>query len=93
MIEYTLLLVLGIVLLSITLTFIRLVKGPTVFDKIAAIDAIGIMILVILILLSIYYDRHAFLDVAFVYGLLLFMSVLILARFFIKKREVEVKED
>ena len=63
-------------------TFYRVVKGPTIFDRIAAADSIGIMLLLILVLLGIYFEREIFIDVALVYALLLFVDVLIMARYF-----------
>ncbi|OCL26698.1 cation:proton antiporter [Orenia metallireducens] len=71
-----------VILLSALLTFYRVIKGPTVFDRIAAADSIGIMFLLILVLLSLYFQREIFIDVAIVYALLLFVDVLIMAKFF-----------
>ncbi|MGM0501507.1 MAG: monovalent cation/H+ antiporter complex subunit F [Bacillota bacterium] len=70
------------ILFSIILTFYRIVKGPTVFDRIAAADTIGIMFLLILVLLSLFFDREIFIDVAIVYALLLFTDTLIMAKYF-----------
>ncbi|MFO7819531.1 MAG: monovalent cation/H+ antiporter complex subunit F [Halanaerobacter sp.] len=70
------------ILLSIMLTFYRVIKGPTVFDRIAAADAIGIMFLLILVLLSLYFQRDIFIDVAIVFSLLLFTDTLIMAKYF-----------
>jgi len=71
-----------IILISALLTFYRVIKGPTLFDRIAAADSIGIMFLLVLVLLSIYFQRQIFIDVAIVYALLLFVDVLIMAKFF-----------
>ncbi|MGM0369109.1 MAG: monovalent cation/H+ antiporter complex subunit F [Bacillota bacterium] len=71
-----------VILISIILTFYRVIKGPTVFDRIAASDTIGIMFLLILVLLSLYFDRAIFIDVAIVFSLLLFTDTLIMAKYF-----------
>ncbi len=71
-----------IILISAFLTFYRVIKGPSVPDRIAAMDSIGVMFLVILVLLSFYLDRKIFIDVALVYGILLFVDVLIMAKYF-----------
>ncbi|PRX27958.1 multicomponent Na+:H+ antiporter subunit F [Orenia metallireducens] len=71
-----------VILISALLTFYRVIKGPTLFDRIAAADSIGIMFLLVLVLLSIYFQRQIFIDVAIVYALLLFVDVLIMAKFF-----------
>lgn len=70
------------ILISILLTFYRVIKGPTVFDRIAAADTIGIMFLLILVLLSLYFKRDIFIDVAIVFALLLFTDTLIMAKYF-----------
>ena len=71
-----------VILLSAVITFYRVIKGPTVFDRIAAMDSIGVMFLVLLVLLSYFFNRKIFIDVALVYGLLLFVDVLIMAKYF-----------
>ena len=60
---------------------IRVVIGPSLLDRIAATDAIGVMMTVVLVLLGLITQRIIFLDVAIVYALLLFADTLIIARF------------
>ncbi len=69
-------------LLAAIAAFYRVLKGPSVFDRIAAVDSIGIMFLVILVFMSYYFERQIFMDVALVYGLLLFIDILIMAKYF-----------
>ena len=71
-----------VILLSAIITFYRVIKGPTVFDRIAAMDSIGVMFLVLLVLFSYFFNRKIFIDIALVYGLLLFVDVLIMAKYF-----------
>lgn len=59
----------------------RVIRGPTLLDRIAAADAIGVMLTTVLVLLGHVLRRPLFLDVAMVYALLLFADVLILARY------------
>nr|WP_275580738.1 monovalent cation/H+ antiporter complex subunit F [Aquibacillus albus] len=65
-------------------------KGPSVPDRVAAMNAIGVMFLLVLVLLSLYFDRKVFLDVALVYGVFLFVNVLIMAKYFTKPEKGEV---
>ncbi|POR01288.1 sodium:proton antiporter [Alkalispirochaeta sphaeroplastigenens] len=58
----------------------RVLRGPTLLDRIAAGDAIGMMLVVALVLLSLLMERAIFLDIALVYGLLLFADLLVIAR-------------
>lgn len=60
---------------------VRVLRGPSLLDRIAAADAIGVMMTVVLTLLGLLYERVIFLDIAFVYALLLFADALIIARF------------
>ena len=79
-------LIIIIVILCAIITFYRLIKGPTVFDRIMAMDSIGVMFLVILVLMAFYFQRSIFIDIALVYGILLFVDVLIMAKYFGKTK-------
>lgn len=60
---------------------VRVLRGPTVLDRIAAADAIGVLMTVILVLLSLVFDRTIFLDIAMVYSLLLFADLMIISKY------------
>lgn len=60
---------------------IRVLRGPSLLDRIAAADAIGVMMTVVLALVGLLFERVIFLDIAIVYALLLFADTLIVARF------------
>ena len=68
--------------LSAILTFYRVIKGPRVPDRIVAMYSTGVMFLLVLVLLSYYFEREIFMDVALVYGVLLFINVLTMAKYF-----------
>ena len=72
------------IVLSAILTFYRVIKGPSVPDRIVAMNSIGVMFLLVLVLLSYYFERKIFIDVALVYGVFLFLNVLIMAKYFRK---------
>ncbi len=61
--------------------FGRVIAGPTVPDKIAAVDLIGLLLALVFVLLGAYYRNPLFYDVAMVYAVLLFADALILAKF------------
>ncbi|CQR48035.1 putative monovalent cation/H+ antiporter subunit F [Paraliobacillus sp. PM-2] len=75
--------ILAIILLAIS-TFYRVIKGPSIADRIMAMNTIGVMFLLVLVLLSFYFERKIFIDVALVYGVFLFVNVLILDKYFSK---------
>ncbi len=57
-------------LLNTLLCLYRAYAGPTVVDRILAINIVTTKTLVVLVLLSFVFDRSLFMDVAFVYALL-----------------------
>ena len=70
------------ILICSLISFYRLITGPHVLDRIAAINAIGIMLLTVLVLFGAYFGRAIFIDVALVYGVLLFIDILVMAKYF-----------
>ena len=69
------------IVLSAVLTFYRVIKGPSTPDRIVAMNSIGVMFLLVLVLLSYYFERKIFIDVALVYGVLIFIDVLIMIKY------------
>ena len=59
----------------ILLVLFRVVYGPGVYNRIAAMSAIGTKTLVILLIIGIIYDRiDMFIDISIVYALLNFIG-------------------
>ena len=82
-------LIIAVVLcLSASLTFIRLVKGPTVADRIVSANAAGIMLFSVILLLCYSQGAVDVLDVALVYAILQFADVLIMAKY-LGRKDVE----
>lgn len=59
----------------------RATVGPTVVDRVLAVNIIGTKTLVVLVLLAMIFGRSMLLDVALVYGLLNFVITLAASRF------------
>ncbi|NJM14554.1 MAG: hypothetical protein HC896_03470 [Bacteroidales bacterium] len=74
MIHTTATISLAILVTSFVLTFVRLVKGPTIDDRIAAMDLIASVVTGMLLLYGILLDRSMYLDVAIVIALTSFMG-------------------
>ncbi|MFP4331000.1 MAG: monovalent cation/H+ antiporter complex subunit F [Alkalispirochaetaceae bacterium] len=79
--------VIGALLLFSALCLVRVFLGPSLLDRIAATDAIGVMMAVVLVLLGLLFDRVIFLDIAIVYALLLFADTLVIAHFIERQGE------
>ncbi len=60
---------------------IRVVKGPSVADRIVAIDILGILIIGVCALLAIALDRSYYIDIGIAWGLQSFIGALALAKF------------
>jgi len=73
---------LGVFLLvNAFLCLLRAYLGPTVADRILAVNIMGTKTLVVLVLLGYIFGRTLYLDIALVYGLLNFAVTAITARF------------
>jgi multicomponent Na+:H+ antiporter subunit F len=71
----------AIILLSIVISFFRFILGPDYMNRLVAFDAMTIMSLSVIAMLSWFLGRLIYLDVALVYGLLSFLGVVSVARF------------
>ena len=70
-----------IIMISISLGVYRLVKGPTVVDRVIALDLLTLIAIALIALIAHITSRFIYVDVALVYGLLSFLSVLAVARY------------
>ena len=68
-------------LLAMSLTMIRFLKGPTLSDRVVAFDVLGIMALSLLVLLALYFKRGIYLDIALVLGAIGFLGTTIFGRY------------
>ncbi|NPA24358.1 MAG: pH regulation protein F [Deltaproteobacteria bacterium] len=69
--------------LLIFLCLYRVMRGPTVIDRIIAVGAIGTKTLVILMLIGFIFGRvEMFMDISIVYALLNFVGTLAAAKYF-----------
>src|SRR5689334_18302510 len=71
----------GLIVLSIVFGALRLIFGRTVVDRIVAIDMLTIVSISVIALYAHVSGRFIYLDVALVYGVLSFLSVLGAARY------------
>ncbi len=69
------------VLITMLLGLIRAVKGPTVFDRILAVNMFGTMTMLLIAVAGFGVGRPDFLDLALIYGLMNFIGMIAVARF------------
>lgn len=70
------------ILVSFAFVMIRAIKGPTVFDRALAGNAIGMLAILMLASVGFLTDRPEFLDIALTYGLLNLIGTLAVLKFF-----------
>lgn len=77
------LMLLAMFLLSISLliTLYRIIKGPTIHDRILALDSVGYTVIGIVAILSIHLDSHAYLETILLIGILSFLGTSALSRY------------
>ena len=74
-------------LLLIFLVLIRLIKGPSIIDRVMAVNVLGTKTVILLVIIGQVYGRlDMFVDLALAYALLNFVSSLVAAKF-IKRRK------
>jgi len=72
---------LGMLAVAAALTFIRLAKGPTLPDRVIAIDLIGVLLVCLLVVVAGVTAEQALLDVAMVVALISFVGTVAYARY------------
>ena len=77
---------LAMVIVSIALTFIRLVRGPQAADRVVSLDLIAVMIVAFLGAYAVHVKDTSFLDVAIAYALIAFLGTVALARYLLRSR-------
>lgn len=69
------------VLVAILLFLVRALLGPTTFDRILAVNAIGTKTVIFVALLGFIAGRPEFLDIALLYALINFIATLAVLKF------------
>jgi multicomponent Na+:H+ antiporter subunit F len=71
----------GLVMISVVLAFFRLIRGPSLPDRVVALDLMTVLIVTFCALYSLQTGSRAFLDVAVALALVGFLATVALARF------------
>lgn len=78
-------------IVTVALALARAALGPTVFDRLQAVNTIGTCAMLLLALVGFLNGRPDFLDLALVYGLLNIIGVIAVLRF-LRQRGLDVAE-
>jgi multicomponent Na+:H+ antiporter subunit F len=69
-------------LVTLALAIVRAVLGPTVFDRVQAVNTLGTAAMMLLAVLGFLTGRPEFLDLAITYGLLNVVGTIAVLKFF-----------
>jgi multicomponent Na+:H+ antiporter subunit F len=84
--EYFHFIIIPILGISVILVFIRFIKGPSLADRVIALDMLILISICIIAVYSIMYQQSTFLDIAMLFALIAFLSTTAYA-FYLEKRE------
>ena len=73
------------ILVTMALALVRALKGPTVYDRVLAVNMFGTKTALLLSVVAFLYGRPDFLDLALAYALINFVGVLAVLEFFQKR--------
>ena len=80
------------ILVTMALALVRALKGPTVYDRVLAVNMFGTKTALLLSVVAFLYGRPDFLDLALTYALINFVGVLAVLEFFQKRVGHQLKE-
>lgn len=78
-----------IVVLSILAMLVRVILGPTLPDRVVALDAIGIQLMAVIALFSIILGTHYMIVAILLIGILAFLGTAVFAKFMDKGQVIE----
>ena len=70
------------ILISFILVLIRLFLGPTLYDRVLALNSFGTLAVLMISVVGFLFGRPDFLDIALLYALLNFISTIAILKFF-----------
>lgn len=81
-----LVLIIGMIFLSITslICLIKAILGPRFTDRVLVINVVNVKIIIMISMLAAYLKKTYIVDIALVYAAVSFISVVVLARIFLK---------
>jgi len=89
MLSLALPLAIGMVLLAMTLTVFRLLRGPGLADRILALDTLGINAIALVVLLGIALGSAAYFEAALILAMMGFVGTVALCKFLLSGDIIE----
>ncbi|PNZ66592.1 Na(+)/H(+) antiporter subunit F1 [Staphylococcus croceilyticus] len=89
MVKLIMLIALIIIVLSMLAMFIRVIKGPTLADRILALDAVGLQLMACVALYSIFIGAQYLLVAILLIGILAFLGTAVFSKYIDKGKVIE----
>jgi len=70
------------ILVTMALALVRALAGPTVFDRIAALNMVGTKVTLLIVAAGFLIDRTDYLDIALAYALINFIGTVAVLKFY-----------
>ncbi len=70
------------IIVAMVMTIIRVIYGPTIYDRILGVNVFGTKALLLIAVLGFLTGRPEFLDIALVYALINFIGTIAILKFF-----------
>ena len=77
---------------TVFLALIRAYLGPTVYDRVLSVNAIGTMTVLLIAAVGFLMERPDFLDIALVYALINFIGTIAVLRYIKRRRTRDAEE-
>lgn len=80
------------ILVTMVLALVRAIYGPSVYDRVLAVNMFGTKTVLLLSVVSFFSGRPDFLDLALTYALINFVGILAVLEFFQSRSNAQAKE-
>ena len=85
MIDVMYLVILGVLSAAMVIAFARLVRGPSLPDRVVALDLISVIVMAFICVYAVRFNQPTFLDVAIILALLTFLGTVAFA-YYLERR-------
>lgn len=89
MLKIIMIIALIVVTISMLAMFVRIIKGPTLADRILALDAIGLQLMACIALYSIFIGSEYLLVAILLIGILAFLGTAVFSKYMDKGKVIE----
>jgi multicomponent Na+:H+ antiporter subunit F len=78
---------LGLLILALILAFLRLLKGPSINDRIAAMDFIASVVIAFILIYCVLIQKKLYIDIAIIISLISFVGTIAISTYLKQKEE------